>query len=548
MTTGAHLGQSASSEENAQPSSSNGGDRASSEPNPDPRGVARKNAGDIQPLTEQQELLIRRPDRKRAAREFGVPLFGRTLTLGGRYSFRLIGEENRLLDFDFTNLDDNDADGDGDTLEPEDSAEGRFPTDDRLRINQGLLLDLFYPLPFGMSVYASGRVGWANLVTADHTSESDEWIVERRESWLFFGNLFRSPLSLQVGRQRISDDREWWWDADLDAIRVRFDLARLHFQIALAEELFKTSDDFDYIDPEEKDVRRIIAFGEFEWFDKQEVAVYVLNQNDHSSSLPQGNCLFPLPPNLPPSPFFTAGCITPKFDDESDADLTWFGVSASGRRKLGRPGTLHYWIHAAGVVGHETFYDLAGPTEGRRVSSVNRHRVRGWGLDLGMTWQTKLPTRPRLTVAYAYGSGDAKAGKETDGSFRQTGLQDNNDKFRGVDSFRYYGELIDPEVSNLHIATASLGFPLFEHSSIEFVYHYYRQVEAANFVRDVEFKRDPDGRHRTIGHEWDVIIGIEEWGPLELEFTASLFRTGAAFGPDDKRLSFVGVIQARLNF
>lgn len=54
---------------------------------------------------------------------------------------------------------------------------------------------------------------------------------------------------------------------------------------------------------------------------------------------------------------------------------------------------------------------------------------------------------------------------------RQTGLQDNNGEFFGVDCFRYYGELLRPELSKLQITTLALGFRMLTNSSIEFVYH-----------------------------------------------------------------------------
>ena len=138
--------------------------------------------------------------------------------------------------------------------------------------------------------------------------------------------------------------------------------------------------------------------------------------------------------------------------------------------------------------------------------------------------------------------------KETDTGFRQTGLQDNSDKWLGVDNFRYYGELFDPELSNMHILTASLGFPLFRNSSIEFTYHHYRQAEAAPFLRDVRFKRDPNGLNRALGQEWGVILGIEEWDRWEFELTTSLFRTGQAFSPDEGQLSQRIFFQTRFNF
>ena len=65
-----------------------------------------------------------------------------------------------------------------------------------------------------------------------------------------------------------------------------------------------------------------------------------------------------------------------------------------------------------------------------------------------------------------------------DHAFRQTGIQDNNDKFGGVTSFKYYGELLEPELSNLHILTAGIGRRFGRRMSLDLIYHNYRQDEA----------------------------------------------------------------------
>ena len=43
---------------------------------------------------------------------------------------------------------------------------------------------------------------------------------ERGETWLYMSHLFGSNFSLQVGRQNLREPRSWWWDKDLDALRL----------------------------------------------------------------------------------------------------------------------------------------------------------------------------------------------------------------------------------------------------------------------------------------------------------------------------------------
>ena len=49
----------------------------------------------------------------------------------------------------------------------------------------------------------------------------------------------------------------------------------------------------------------------------------------------------------------------------------------------------------------------------------------------------------------------------------------------GVTCFKYYGELLDPELSNLAVATLGLGLRPTEWSSIDLVAYHYRQATAS---------------------------------------------------------------------
>ena len=161
-------------------------------------------------------------------------------------------------------------------------------------------------------------------------------------------------------------------------------------------------------------------------------------------------------------------------------------VSASGRWKVPGWGRIEYWLDAAAVFGDETFTEYSGMTGSRVVEVVDSHSVSGGGFDLGGTWFLPLFGRTAVTAGYAYGSGDPGMEEFRDTGFRQTGLQDNSDKFLGVASFRYYGELLDPELSNLHVVTAGVGLRFFKKSSIDLVYHWYRQAQAAPFMHDID--------------------------------------------------------------
>ncbi|NNE43891.1 MAG: alginate export family protein, partial [Gemmatimonadetes bacterium] len=152
-------------------------------------------------------------------------------------------------------------------------------------------------------------------------------------------------------------------------------------------------------------------------------------------------------------------------------------------------------------------------------------------------------TRTYATIGYAVGSG----GADESSVFRQTGLQDNNDKFGGVSSFRYYGELLEPELSNLEIKTAALGFRPLRATSVDLVAHSYRQRSVAGRIEGANLQTRPRGFSPDIGTEWDLIVALEELRMLELEYVFAWFFPGDAFASDATSARF-HKLQIQLRF
>ena len=59
-----------------------------------------------------------------------------------------------------------------------------------------------------------------------------------REAYLFAGGVGHPSLGLQLGRQRFRDEREWWYDDRLDAIRVHHVIGDWASEFAVAKTLF----------------------------------------------------------------------------------------------------------------------------------------------------------------------------------------------------------------------------------------------------------------------------------------------------------------------
>lgn len=434
------------------------------------------------------QALTLRPDQKRPEEQLTITLFGRPLTIGGEYDVRTSFRKDFTLDKD--------------------------AEDDILRVVQEVELELLYDLSENIKVFIEvNPVYRKELYAEDGNPEKDDKWLNRGETWIYFENVLGSELDLQVGRQGIDEKREWWWNEDLDAARIHYKSRKWRLELGIAEELAKDSFEKSDIDPEDEDILRVMGQATWKWAKRQHAGLFFLYQDDRSHTESVGST------------------IVSDEEDESDADLFWIGLRSTGRLRDPVLGRFRYWIDTAIVNGEEMLIDYDSSNGKSLIDKIEIRDVRGgWAVDAGISWQTTLQWKPSITLGYAIGSGDSDKNNESESVFRQTGLHNNNSRFWGVDSFRYYGELLRPELSNLHVLTLSVGLPLLRNSSAEVVYHRYHQDHAAPFMRDSRIKAKPLGKDTSIGEEWDIVIGIEEWKHVELELVAALFRPGNAYG------------------
>jgi len=458
------------------------------------------------PATSQERAkeLGRESNEERPDEQLTVPLFGRPLTIGGEVDVEI----DSRADFSLEN--------------------GR--ADDRILFNPDLELEFLYPIRDKLVFFGEVELEYDKDIRREDDDKQSDTTLSRGQTWLYASNLFGSNFGLQVGRQTIRDQREWWWDEKLDSIRLHYNRKRYNFEISFAEELGATATD-EELDPEEDDLKRLLASGGWNWADRQRLESFLLMQNDDSSTPPEG------------------GVLDQDDEDEFDADLTWLGLRAIGRIKNKSLGHFYYWADAAVVRGDEKVIDFDDIDHARSVvDDVEARDVRGWALDLGATLRTKLKGEPRLTAGYAITSNDDDLDDDVDRTFRQTGLQGNEDKFRSVDRFPYYGALLEPELSNLEILTLGVGFPFLKNSSIDVVYHNYRQVEPADFLRDSRLRADPEGENTDIGKELDLVVSLEEWEHWEAQISVGVFEAGRAFGELDGETANRVVFELEYNF
>jgi alginate production protein len=319
-----------------------------------------------------------------------------------------------------------------------------------------------------LNIEPSGR-----FVDDDRDLEDDEARLEVKQAFLAYSGL-PGGSTLKLGRQRFQDEREWWFDDELDGIRLFHTFSRFAGEFSVTR-----SNDRDLLNDQDPDhVVNYNFHGRFAPTKAHEAGLYLLGQDDRR---------------------------------DNDEDRLYLGLHARGELL----DNLDYWVELAYLWGDSDAND-----------------IRAYGVDVGGTYVFDTAFQPSITLGYAYGSGDADPDDGRDGNFRQTGFEDNTAKFNGLIRLKYYGEMVDPELSNLQVASAGLGIRPTRNTSLDIVHHVYRQVEASTQVGEWEIGEDPNGRSTDIGHGTDLIAGYRIKPHHKGSLIAGYFRPGKAF-PDD---------------
>ncbi len=331
---------------------------------------------------------------------------------------------------------------------------------------------------------------YLNLEYQKHHFLVDEGESEKNDAELLVDKLHvdyqGESLHMRLGRQRVKDPREWMIDDTLDGLRVLLRRPDYQFQGALLRERGFTKD--------------------------------LLNDNDEK----KGSDNLWLRLEAPATAEFRhAVFLMLQRDRERDEQAAWLGIDMQGAWE-----DLDYWFQGAVVHG-----DHRGKT------------LKGYGFDVGGVYRLRKRPRVYAIAGFAFGSGNRN---DVDLGFRQTDLQDNTAKLGGVVRMAYYGELFDPELGNLAIATLGIGMRPVRKASLNLVWHHYRQHHPLDELRESDLDTEPNGESRNIGSEIDLVFGYRVRGRFKLEAVLGRFLPGSAFDRRDPA-TLVG-LKVRYNF
>ncbi len=316
-------------------------------------------------------------------------------------------------------------------------------------------------------------------LTADAEGEAAPVNADVQEIYLALRDVWEGT-TLQIGRQKTRDPREWLFNQAFNSLRVywRNNPFAVQAFVGTIGPFFSER------------LRRDLELDSINYF----VGAYFAPEENSQ-----------------------VGAYGFFLDDltEDNNSPYFLGVQASGETDF----RLGYWLDAAHVGGHDGDLDIDG-----------------YGVDAGLFYTVDVPIRLTLIGGYAYGSSD----------FRQTGFQENKYRFRGVTNFQVYGELFNPELSNMAITTAGIGVRPTANSSIDLVYHHYRQVTASDEIRSSSLSVSPNGVSTDLGDELDLVLGSRDIENLVVKIVGSVFFPGSAF-PGADNAYFMG-FEAKYTF
>ena len=361
--------------------------------------------------------------------------------------------------------------------------------------------DNFYLFLVGAFIDETETIETLNLV-------EDVSGFERKEVGFgyFFGDTIKSELN--VGRMEFSSTSDWfiWWDEELDGVRLRSNYGDFELVFGLAEEQARESTGVDFIDPEQKDVKRSFFSLDWEIVADHSLVLYYLDQSDESESFNLGE-------------FEDFEQI-----DEEDADLSWSGISYFGELDLESIGLFELELHTARVSGDETVYEFDDPDPVTGLAEVEErleNRISGTAQSYLINWTPSILQNWTLVLGNTRGSGDSDPNNRRIGTYRQTGLQDDAESF---------GTLYEPELSNLEVDMIGIRWQVDDQVEVAVLSFDYKQRELADEMRDVSIEFDPTGLSRDLGREIDIVVTIEADNGIEFIVTAAEFDPGEAYG------------------
>lgn len=299
-----------------------------------------------------------------------------------------------------------------------------------------------------------------------------------------------APFEINLGRRNYEDERHWVFDGSMDVASLGYRHQNVRAEAMVARDVLWSLDALNHA--RKQRIETAYLYADYRGFDNHVLAAYVLKRRDL---------------------------------DGREGKPLMLALRGSGKPTA----AFKWWLEAAALRGLDE----------------NDQRFRAWGLDVGGTYRfADLPFDPNITLSFAQGSGDGNPDDGVNTEFRQTGQQTNEARYIGLSKFKAYGEVLDPELSNLRVMTLGLGARANPGTSIDLVYHRYHLKAPASEIRNwalsAQMNTLPGAASTDVGQALDLVIGFRglfDIRRLGLDLRAGVFLPGQAFRTPDGSLA-----------
>jgi alginate production protein len=323
-------------------------------------------------------------------------------------------------------------------------------------------------------------------------SENQQLSLEVDQAFVRVKNV-TDPLEFTVGRLNFEDYRHFLYDTSLDMVQVKLKHGKYRVEATVGRENLV---DPDLLQNTQQDrINTYMLYMDYRGIEDINVAGYTIVRDDQRNE---------------------------------EGKPWWLGLRSQGFLSE----EFSYWAELAHMRGEDD--------TSRNFSA--------YAFDVGGTYRfTNLPYNPNITLGFALATGDSDPTDNKNNEFRQTGLQSNEGRFAGVSEFKYYGETVDPELSNLKILTADLGFRPTPDISVDLVFHKYwlydkaEDEELRNSGITALMNQDDTRSSKDVGNAFDIVIGFRSlFGIRRLgtDLRAGWFFPGDAFRVEEPGGSF----------
>jgi len=316
--------------------------------------------------------------------------------------------------------------------------------------------------------------------------------TQLRQLYLSWRDIGGRPVGLVAGKQRVRDEREFMFDDYLDGVRLyAYPWSPIVLEASFFVPVAPLSDRY-------RTWRDVLIQGRYYVGDEWQARAFVLQRFDS--------------------------------DIDRNRDSRYLGLAVDGRQ-----GPVRAW---------GAFTQLRGEDKGRQQDAY------AW--DVGVSGRAgDWPGRPNVSVGAAMGTGDLDSSDNVSNEFRQTGYEDNSARLWGLGRYKNFGEVLDPELSNIRILTASVGLRPHRNVSLDLVFHSYRQHQADKDFDRVDLETPAEvlnGDDPRIGEEVDLIFAARKlFGFLAVAYKVGAFMPGPAFEADG-RFAMLHRLEFRVGF